>query len=114
MPPTLTPLLKTRAGKPGKASMEADAGAARSLRSGARATIAQVVLTLEVGGGEMLAARLAERLGRNRFRSVVFCLRGSGWLARDLESRGIRVVVFDAGEGISPSLVRQLRVGLRR
>ena len=95
--------------------MEADAGAARlSSRRTARATIAQVVLTLEVGGGEMLAARLAERLDRTRFRSVVFCLRGSGWLARDLESRGIRVVVFDAGDGIKPSLVRQLRAALRR
>src|SRR4051794_1360484 len=115
MPPTLTPPLKTRTETPGNASMGADPGAApASSRSRERATIAQVVLTLEVGGGEMLAARLAERLDRNRFRSVVFCLRGSGWLARDLESRAVRVVVFDAGEGINPSLVRQLRAALRR
>ncbi len=84
----------------------------------ARLTVAQVVRGLDVGGvaggGEMVAAQLAERLDRVRFRSVVFCLQEPGWVARDLESRGLKVVVFDAGEGVKPALVGRLWRALRR
>lgn len=80
-----------------------------------RPTIAQVVRSLEVGGGELLAARLAERLDRARFRSVVFCLQEPGWLARELEARGVRVVVFGAtGSGVKPGLVGRVWSALRR
>jgi glycosyltransferase involved in cell wall biosynthesis len=76
-------------------------------------TVAQIVRSLEVGGGEMLAAQLAERLDRRRFRPVLFCLQEAGWLARELEGRGVRVVCFGAGEGAKPGLVGRLCRALR-
>jgi glycosyltransferase involved in cell wall biosynthesis len=125
MSPALTSLPETREGAPERASVEAlavapaDAGTRpargpRGSAGAARLTVAQVVRSLEVGGGEMLAAALAERLDRKRFCSVVFCLQEAGWLARDLASRGVRVVTFGAGEGVKPALVRRLWAAMRR
>jgi glycosyltransferase involved in cell wall biosynthesis len=112
MSPTLTPMPEGR-----EAAAAADAPRAAS-PSGAvahrRRTIAQVVRSLEVGGGELLAATIAERLDRERFRSVVFCLQQPGWLARDLEERGVRVVRFGAGEGAKPGLAARVWRALRR
>src|SRR5437764_244827 len=124
MSPTLTSTPERRETRPETASMDVAAGVPLALTPGEgipsggpparRAVVAQVVRSLEVGGGEVLAAEIAERLDRRRFRSLVFCLQDPGWLARDLEARGVRVVVFGAGEGVKPALVGRLWAALRR
>jgi len=97
----------------GRLPVDAERPLLAGLKTDDRPVVAQIVRSLEVGGGEMMAARLAERLDRNRFRSVVFCLQEPGWLARELMARGTRVVVFDAGEGVKPGLVSRLWAALR-
>ena len=72
-----------------------------------RPAILQVLHTLEVGGAEMLAARLARRL-RDRFRFVFVCLDGLGTLGAELQREGFVVEVLHRKPGIDLACVRQL------
>jgi glycosyltransferase involved in cell wall biosynthesis len=57
-----------------------------------RPTICQLLHTLNVGGAEVLAARLARRL-RDRFRFLLVCLDELGALGKDLAEEGFHVTV---------------------
>ncbi|HEY8505013.1 MAG TPA: glycosyltransferase, partial [Gemmataceae bacterium] len=67
--------------------------------SGPPATVCQVLHTLKVGGAEVLAARLARRLG-GRFRFVFACLEEAGALGEQLRDEGFRVAVIGRREGL--------------
>jgi glycosyltransferase involved in cell wall biosynthesis len=82
------------------------------------ATICQVLHTLNVGGGEMLAARLARQLG-DRFRFIFMCLEEVGTLGEELRREGFPVWSVERRPGIDwrctwrlAKLLRQERVDL--
>ena len=64
----------------------------------ATVTVCQVLHGLGVGGAEVLAARLARRLG-GRFRFVFACLDEQGTLGEQLAGEGFPVHVLGAGPG---------------
>lgn len=72
-----------------------------------RPTILQVLHTLEVGGAEMLAARLARRL-QDRFHFIFACLDGLGTLGKELQDEGFQVEVLGRRPGIDLACVRKL------
>jgi glycosyltransferase involved in cell wall biosynthesis len=76
------------------------------------ATICQVLHTLQVGGAEVLAARLARQL-RDRYRFVFACLDALGTLGAQLRDEGFPVHVLNRRPGLdwrcSWSLARLLR-----
>jgi glycosyltransferase involved in cell wall biosynthesis len=63
------------------------------------ATIAQVLHTLDVGGAEILAARLARQLAAN-YRFLFFCLDGLGSLGEELRDEGFTVRVLNRRPGL--------------
>src|SRR5205807_794413 len=58
-----------------------------------RPTVCQLLHSLNVGGAEVLAARLARRLG-GAYRFVFFCLDELGTLGRELLDEGFPVEVL--------------------
>lgn len=72
-----------------------------------RTVICQVLHTLEIGGAEVLAARLARQL-RDRYAFVFACLDGLGTLGRELREEGFTVEVFGRREGFDVQCVRRL------
>jgi glycosyltransferase involved in cell wall biosynthesis len=81
-------------------------------------TICQLLHTLNVGGAEVLAARLARRL-RDRFRFVFACLDELGTLGKDLAEEGFPVSVVGRRPGVDwrsawrlGRLLRREQVGL--
>jgi glycosyltransferase involved in cell wall biosynthesis len=80
--------------------------------SDAEVTIAQVLLRLNHGGAEVLAARLARRLS-NTYRFVFACLEGLGSLGEELRADGFPVHVLGRRPGIDWRCVRRLRAVLR-
>ena len=72
-----------------------------------RPTVLQVLHTLDVGGAEVLAARLVRRL-QDRFRFVFACLDGLGLLGQELREEGFVVEVLNRHPGIDWGCVRQL------
>lgn len=62
-------------------------------------TVAHLLHTLNVGGAEMLAARLGRRL-RDDFRSVFFCLEQVGTLGEQLRAEGFAVCVVGRRPGL--------------
>jgi glycosyltransferase involved in cell wall biosynthesis len=72
-----------------------------------RPTILQVLHTLEVGGAEMLATRIARRL-QDRFHFIFACLDGLGTLGKELQDEGFQVEVLGRRPGIDWACVRKL------
>lgn len=72
-----------------------------------RPTVLQVLHTLDVGGAEVLAARLVRRL-QDRFHFVFACLDGLGLLGSELRAEGFTVEVLNRRPGIDLGCVRQL------
>jgi glycosyltransferase involved in cell wall biosynthesis len=70
-------------------------------------TVGQLLLSLTMGGGEVLAARIARRLNR-QFRFVFFCLDELGSLGRELRAEGFTVRVLDRRPGVDGRCLRQL------
>lgn len=62
-------------------------------------TICQLLHSLDVGGAEMLAARLARRL-RDRYRFVFACLDGVGPLGEELQREGFSVQLIGRKRGL--------------
>lgn len=78
-----------------------------SKRASRPATIGQLLLSLNVGGGEVLAARIARRLG-DQFRFVFFCLDELGTLGEELRREGFAVHVLGRRAGIDWRCVTRL------
>lgn len=74
--------------------------------SGRKLTVCQVLLSLVVGGAEVLAARLARRLS-GEFRVIFACLDEIGPLGEELRAEGFEVHVLGRQPGID------LKCGLR-
>ena len=72
--------------------------------SASQPVICQVLHTLEVGGAEVLAARLARRL-QHRFRFVFVCLDQLGTLGLELREEGLVVEVSRRREGLDVGCV---------
>lgn len=72
-----------------------------------RPVILQVLHTLNFGGAEVLAARLARGLN-DRFRFVFACLDDLGTLGSELRSEGYAVHVLDRKPGLDVGCVRRL------
>ena len=73
----------------------------------ATATVGQVLLSLTMGGGEVLAARIARRLN-DRFRFVFFCLDELGTLGEELRDEGFTVRVLNRKPGVDWGCMRRL------
>jgi len=69
--------------------------------------VCQVLHTLQVGGAEVLAARLARRLA-GRFEFVFACLDGLGTLGAELRAEGFTVEVLGRKNGLDIGCVRRL------
>jgi L-malate glycosyltransferase len=78
-----------------------------------RVTVCQVLLTLGVGGAEVLAARIARRLS-GRFRFVFLCLNEPGALGPGLHGDGFAVHSLRKRPGIDGRAVGRLATTLRR
>src|SRR5947209_3520073 len=76
-------------------------------------TVCQVLHTLQVGGAEMLAARLARRL-RGRCRFVFACLDGLGTLGEQLRGEGFPVEVVGRRSGLDYRCALRLAKVFRR
>lgn len=81
-------------------------------------TVCQLLITLDVGGAEVLAREIALRAGRE-FRCVFACLDAAGSLADELQHAGYGVEILQRRPGIDPHCMmrlarfcRQHRVGL--
>lgn len=83
------------------------------LRSANKATIGQLLLSLTVGGGEVLAARIARRLS-DRYRFVFFCLDELGALGEDLKAEGFCVHILHRRAGLDGRCAQRLYGLLRR
>ncbi|HWB13979.1 MAG TPA: glycosyltransferase [Pirellulales bacterium] len=99
----------TRADSPATPGSQGDD--APRLRAGT-ATVGQVLLSLTMGGGEVLAARIARRL-KSRFRFVFFCLDELGTLGEELREEGFRVRVLDRKPGVDFACIRRMARWLR-
>lgn len=75
--------------------------------AGKRPTVCQVLHSLNVGGAEMLAARLARRL-QGRFHFVFACLDELGTLGAELRQEGFAVEVVGRKSGFDLGCVRRL------
>ncbi len=76
-------------------------------------TVCQVLHSLEVGGAEVLAARLARRLS-DRYRFVFACLDDLGPLGQELREEGFSVEVLERRPGLDPGCMRRLAKLWRR
>ena len=74
---------------------------------GERIRIAFAIDTMDAGGTELNAVRVAERLDRTRFDLQVVCMRPDGPLAARYAAAGIRVEAFPIRSLCSASAVRQ-------
>ncbi|WP_435011869.1 glycosyltransferase (plasmid) [Tundrisphaera lichenicola] len=78
-----------------------------------RPTICQVLHTLNVGGAEVLAARMARSL-RDEFHFVFACLDELGTLGEELRSEGISVEVLGRRPGLDGGCAVRLASMIRR
>lgn len=76
-------------------------------------TICQLLLSLELGGAEVLAARIARQL-RDDYRFVFVCLETMGRLGEELRADGFPVHVLDKRPGIHWKTIRGLRSLIRQ
>src|SRR6478752_1788110 len=81
-------------------------------RATGRTTICQVVNTMAMGGVEVLAARLARKLGR-AYRFVFACLDELGIIGQQLRDEGFSVSVLERRPGVDLGCVRRLARMLR-
>lgn len=72
-----------------------------------KTTICQVLHTLNVGGAEVLAYRLAVQMS-DRYRFVFACLDEVGTLGEELKGKGFQVETLDRKEGIDFGCARRL------
>ena len=77
------------------------------------ATICQVLHGLQVGGAEILAARLARQLNRD-YRFLFICLDELGTLGQELRFEGFSVQVVDRRPGLDRRSARRLAGIIRR
>jgi glycosyltransferase involved in cell wall biosynthesis len=70
--------------------------------------VAQVTLSLDVGGQERLLVEMARHRDRTRFGWTVFVLGARGNLADAIEAAGVPVVPLEAPSGFRPGLWRRL------
>jgi glycosyltransferase involved in cell wall biosynthesis len=80
---------------------------------GREPTICQVLLSLEVGGAEVLAGRLAHRLS-GAYRMVFACLDRAGPLGERLRGEGFAVHILGRRPGLDWRCVRRMAGVLRR
>jgi glycosyltransferase involved in cell wall biosynthesis len=95
---------------------KADCGkriAESGLRIAERPTVCQVLHSLQVGGAEVLAARLARQM-RGRFRFVFVCLDELGTLGEQLRAEGFAVEVLNRRAGLDWRAMFRLARLLRR
>jgi glycosyltransferase involved in cell wall biosynthesis len=78
-----------------------------SAPSAHRPVVCQVLHTLQIGGAEVLAARLARRLS-DRFKFVFACLDELGTLGAELRGEGFTVEVLGRKSGLDVGCVRRL------
>jgi hypothetical protein len=83
-------------------------------RPAAPPCVAHLITTLDVGGAEVMLAKVLECMDLERYPTLVVSLTGRGPLASRIEARGVRVVTLGVGPGISAltgfaRLVRLLR-----
>ena len=83
------------------------------MMSQARSTVCQLLFSLELGGAELLAARIARRL-RDNYRFVFICLESMGCLGEGLRDDGFPVHVLDKQSGVDWRVIRRLKRLLRR
>src|SRR5487761_1294786 len=76
-------------------------------------TVGQLLLSMTMGGGEVLAARIARRLN-GRFRFVFFCLDELGTLGEELRTEGFDAHVLQRRPGVDWRCMRRLARLLRR
>src|SRR5262245_8575852 len=76
-------------------------------------TICQLLHTLNVGGAEVLAARLARQL-RDKYRFIFMCLDELGTLGQQLREEGFPVFVLERRPGVDWRCVPRLAKLLRR
>jgi glycosyltransferase involved in cell wall biosynthesis len=81
--------------------------------SGHRATICQLLINLELGGAEILAARLARRLDGG-YRFIFICLETLGQLGEELRRDGFTVHVLNKDPGIDLKVAPRLRSLIRQ
>jgi len=79
-----------------------------------KATVAQFVENLDIGGLESMVLALSKRLHAGRWRSVIFCLGEGGALVERAAGCGIDVTVFRKKEGLDAALPLRLSNALRR
>lgn len=79
-----------------------------------RITVAQLVLSLELGGLERLVVNFLSTIDRERFDIALGCLEGPGPLAAAVESLGISVTTFDRRPGIDWRLIPRIARWLKR
>lgn len=79
-----------------------------------RITVAQLVLSLELGGLERLVVNFVSSIDRERFKIVVGCLEGPGPLAEAIESLGISITTFNRRPGIDWRLIPMIARWLKR
>lgn len=72
-----------------------------------KATICQILHSLNVGGAEVLACRLARQL-QNEYRFVFLCLDDLGTLGQQLREEGFEVSVLGRRAGFDVQCVRQI------
>src|SRR4051794_38898784 len=77
------------------------------VRADERPCVLQVLHSLQVGGAEMLAARLARNL-KSRVRFAFACLDELGSLGRELRDEGFPIAVLNRRAGIDVQCVQQL------
>jgi L-malate glycosyltransferase len=75
--------------------------------SSSRPTILQVLHSLNVGGAEVLAVRLARRM-QDRFRFVFACLDAEGSMAAEMRAEGFAVELLQRRAGLDVGCVRRL------
>jgi glycosyltransferase involved in cell wall biosynthesis len=78
-----------------------------------KSTVCQLLLSLELGGAEVLAARIAHRL-RGDFRFVFICLDAIGRLGEGLRDEGFPVHVLDRQPGVDWGAIHRLKALTRR
>lgn len=76
--------------------------------SSSRITVCQLLHTLNVGGAEILATRLAQRLSGPRWRFVFFCLDAPGVRVEEMRAAGFPVEVLLRKPGFDAACMRNM------